>query len=260
MFPDISHLTETQILAFALVMLRMMAFVFAAPILSASQIPITVRVMLSVLLAVVMYPFAQLPDVTLSIENENIMLLAARELLIGIFLGFLMRMLFFAVTMAGEIISLSMGLASAQLFNPNLGVQTNVVEQFKSAIAILLFFSFNGHHFFIQGMSKSFEMLKIGNIGFNTSSFSQLSVIVGHTIEMALKMSAPVMIAVFVTNLSMGIVGRAVPQINVLMTALTVTVTVGMLVMIISMPLFVNDVTQLMHTMAQQMMTAIRTL
>jgi flagellar biosynthetic protein FliR len=260
LFPDFGQATEIQILTFALVMLRMVAFVFSAPLLSSANIPIPVKVLLSVLLAVTLVPSANLNAANLAIGSENIILLALREIFIGLFLGFLMRMFFFTINVAGELISISMGLSSAQIFNPALGSQSNVIEQLKSILATLLFFGFNGHHFFLLGMSQSLELLPIGNAGFNVAAFASASVAAQTALVMGLKMSAPVMVAVFLANLSMGVLGRAVPQINVLVTSLTVTISVGFVVMILAMPLFINDVNQLMHTMVNQMVTAMRSM
>ncbi len=260
MFPDFGQSTEIQILTFALVMLRMAAFVFSAPLLSSTNVPIPLKVMFAVLLSVVLVPAANVITTNLVVASENIILLALREVFIGLFLGFLMRMFFFTINIAGELISISMGLASAQVFNPALGTQTNVMEQIKSIVATLLFLGFNGHHFFLMGMAQSLDLLPIGIAGFNPNAFASASVAAETAFVLGLKMAAPVVVAVFIANLSMGVLGRAVPQINVLVTSLTVTISVGVVVMILAMPLFARDVTDLMHTMANQMVTAMRSL
>ncbi len=241
---------EGQIIAVALIFMRMLAFVIAAPILGVQTVPTSLKILLSLILALVLLPIVKYQHVELIKINEEIILMAMREIAIGLILGFLMKSFFFAISVMGEIISLSMGLSSAQIFNPALGIQSNIIEQFETVIATVLFLSMNGHYLFLSGMADSLNVLPVASLSFRYESFVHMAGLAQEIMLIGIKMAAPVMLAVFLTNVSMGVLGRAVPQINILVTSLSVTVMLGMFILFITMPLTVNEMQGLVNEMS----------
>lgn len=252
MFPGLYQFPEGQIVAFALIFLRIMAFVVAWPIFGTQSVPVAIKVLLALVLSMILMPVVGFQNVDLIKIDDHLIFLAAREICIGLSLGFLMRLFFFAISVAGEIISVSMGLASAQLYNPAMGSQSNVVEQFQMMLATLFFLGMNGHHIFIGGLAESFQLVPVASTALKTVGFSGIAPMVQDVFLMGLKMSSPVLVAVFLTNVAMGIVGRAVPQINVLVTGMPVTIMVSFAIMIITVPLFVNEMDSLVVIMADR--------
>lgn len=251
---------EGQIVGFGLVLLRMMAFIFAMPLFGAGSVPAPVKVLFSIALTVIIAPLAVTKAASSMAVSEDVILWAARELTIGIFLGFLMRMYFFAVSVAGEMIGISSGLATAQIFNPSLGATSNVIEQLQIMMATLLFLALNGHHFFIEGVMKSFETLPIGIFSLNLDGFQSAGAMLRDVTIFGLKIAAPIMVSIFLTHLAMGILGKAVPQINVLVTSLQVTIIVTFIVMIVAIPANTTTMTEMMSSMAGDFMRALKTL
>lgn len=253
MFPGLSQFPEGQIIAFALVFLRVIAMLISWPVFGTPTVPIHVKVLLAVIFSVLLFPTLHFDNADLIQIGDEIIFLAIRELAVGLTLGFLMRMFFFAITIAGEIISVSIGLASAQLYNPVMGSQSNVVEQFEMMLATLFFLSVNGHHVFIDGLAQSFEMVPVAAVGLKTQAYGGIAEIVKDVFVMGIKISAPVMVAVFLANIAMGVIGRAVPQINVLVTSMQVTTLLGLAVMIVTIPLFVGEMNGLVEVMASRL-------
>lgn len=251
---------EGQIIAFALVFLRLMAFVVAWPVFGSATVPVPSKVLLALVFAMVVFPTISFQNIDLIAINDQIIFMAIRELLVGLFLGFLMRMFFFAVSVAGEIISVTMGLASAQLYNPAMGSQSNVVEQFEVLLATLFFLAFNGHHLFIAGIAQSFTMVPVAAVGIKTAGFLEIAQIGQQILLLGLKISAPVLVSIFITNVAMGILGKAVPQINVLVTSMPVTIMLGFAVLMISTPLFVHEMSTLIDLMTDNFFKAMRVL
>jgi flagellar biosynthetic protein FliR len=258
--PNLYQFPEGQIVAFVLVLLRIIAFLIAWPIFGTSLVAAPVKILLALTIALTMFPVVHFDNVQYLKFSEEIIFLSVRETCIGLALGFMMRMFFFAVAIAGEIISISMGLASAQLFNPSMGTQTNVIEQFQNILATIFFLAINGHHLFIAGLGKSFELLPVSAIGLNYKAFTSFAIASQEVILMGLKMSAPVLVAIFLANLSMGILGKAVPQINVLVTSFSVTIILGFAVMILMLPFSVHEMNNLMNQMAEHFFKMMRTL
>jgi flagellar biosynthesis protein FliR len=251
LFSGLTQLPEGQIIAFALVLLRIVAFVIAWPIFGTNSVPVTVKVLLAVILSMLVFPTLTNFQNAAQIKfGDEIIFMSIRELGVGLMLGFLMRLFFFAISIAGEIISVSIGLGSAQLFNPAMGSSGSAVEQFEIMLASLFFLVMNGHHVFLAGLGQSFTFVPISDVGINTASFGGMAQIITDVFLMGLKISAPVLVAIFLTNVSMGILGRAVPQVNVLVTSLPVTLMLGFAVLLITTPLFVGEMSGMITSMA----------
>lgn len=237
---------ETELLAFALVLLRVSAFVVSWPVFSVYSVPQPLKVLFALTLSVVIFPVISREGLTGQTLSTEIGLLVLKEVCIGLSLGFITRMFFFAVSIGGNLIATSTGLANAQIFNPTIGATASTVEQFYAAIATLLFLAINGHHYFLMGLVQSFTELPLAISGTEIASSSvgvnfgvigrDSGLILQQVTEAGIKISAPVMVAIFFTNVAMGILGRAVPQINVLITSMSVNFLAGLLVMIVAIP------------------------
>lgn len=260
MNPLMNLFPEGQIIAYALIFLRIIAFVVAMPVIGTNSVPVVVKILFSLVLAILLGPVLKFQNAEMIQIGDQIVLLAIRELFIGLFLGYLMRLFFFCISIAGEIIGISSGVTSAQLFNPAMGTQGNVMEQFYLIIATLFFFGLNGHHIFLQGLAKSFEILPIAKASINTNAFGSISQSFQLILAMGVRLGAPVMISILLTNLAMGVVGRAVPQMNVLVTSLQVTFLITIFVLLITVPFFLDEMGVVLNQMATQFMNAMQVL
>lgn len=258
--PNLYLLSETEILAFALVFIRVSAFIVLWPVFGGHAVPNHIKVLLSLMISVCLFPLISLKGLGTSALGNEIIFMAFREVSIGVIIGFLTRLLFFVVSIAGTFMSFAMGLSQAQIFNPGLGSMGNVIEQYQTTIATIIFLSINGHHLFLTGMFESFSIVPISVQGISFAHFQSVAAFGQEIIFMGLKISAPMTIAIFLTNIAMGIVGRAVPQINVLITSIPVTITLGLLVMFLSLPLFMTDIAGLVGLLTEHVFEVMRAL
>jgi len=259
MFPNLAT-SETQLLIFALVLVRISAFIVTWPIFSVYSVPNQAKVLFAVLLAMLMVPSVTSVPLQEDELANSLILLTAQEATIGACLGFITRMFFFAFSIGGNLIATYMGLSSAQLYNPTLGIQSSTVEQFYLAIATLIFLALNGHHVLIDGLAQSFQIVPLAASSINITAFQQITDLVQQILVIGLQISAPMMMAIFLLNVLMGILGRAVPQINVLITSLPVNIFAGFLVMFISMPVLIPETESLMNNMAENLFRFLRAL
>lgn len=257
---NIYQFPEGQIIAFALVFLRASGFVFSWPVFGNNNVPTPMKVLLALVLSLTLVSVIPIANINQIKVSEDILLFAFREVVVGVLLGFILRMFFFSISIMGEIVSVSMGLGSAQLFNPILGTQSHVIEQFQMMLATLLFLTIQGHHFMIMGLSQSFEILPIGIVGLKTTGFANLAGITKDVIEMGLRLAGPIMVSIFVANIAMGILGRTVPQINVMVTSLPVQILMGVFILILTMPLFFSEMNHFLDTMAVQFVDLLKVL
>ncbi len=260
MFPGLHTFPEGQIIAFALVFLRASAFVMAWPVFGNTQVPVPVKVLFALILAVVLFPTLHFQNAKDLMIGEQVLFFALREIIIGLFLGYLMRFFFFAVSIAGELIGLSTGLSSAQMYNPISGASTNVMEQFQLLLATLILLALNGHHLFLQGLAQSYELVPISNVGFKAGAMTEVLRFGSEIFTMGIKMASPVIVSVFLANLALGILGRSVPQINIFVTSLQITIVLGLIVLFVGLPLFVEDMNSLLSLMGERVFGVLKVL
>jgi len=253
-------MSEAQVIMFGLILLRMIAFVVSSVVFGSSNISAPIKILLAMVFSMIVFPSVKLSPVDAAQMSEDLILLSAREVAVGLSIGFLSRLFFFAVGMMGELISVSIGLGQAQIFNPMLGQNSNTVEQFYNTIATLIFFSLNGHHLLVQAIAQSYELVPLAQLKFAFGPFAEMATFVQEMMVMAIKMCAPVIGAILITNIAMGILGRAIPQINVLVTSMPVTLMLGFALMIICIPLLVVEMHGILNLTHTKMMLVMKAL
>ncbi|MDA8172561.1 MAG: flagellar biosynthetic protein FliR [Nitrospiraceae bacterium] len=219
---------------FLLVLLRTSVAVAFLPFFSSSVFPKMFRIGFVVALAVVLTPVVNFAIPARS-EIAGVIL---RETVLGAALGFAGRLVFFGIDMAAELISLSMGLSTATLLNPEIG-QTTELTTFYTMFSMLVFLAVDAHHSIIYIFVKSFEWLPPG--GANIARLTPaLTAMAGKMFVLALRLSAPVVIAMFAINILLGFIYKAAPQMNVFFIGYPVYIFVGFMLLFIGLPAFVG--------------------
>lgn len=253
--------TELQLLSFCFVLLRISCFVLAWPIFGSPLIANPIKVLFAMALAMFVFPTLGSPIELAAIPSSSLFLtIVMKEVIVGLVLGFSARLFFFAVSMGGTFISMNMGLNASQVFNPSLGIETQSLEQFLTIVATLFYFSIQGHHILILNMVQSFEVLPIVATNLSFVDFRHWGEVLQQTIIIGIKISAPVVVAVFFLNVAMAILGRAVPQINVLITSIPVNILGGFLVLLISMPLMIWSFREFIGISAEHIFKLLRSM
>jgi flagellar biosynthetic protein FliR len=215
---------------------RVGALLVAAPLFGARTVPVRVRVLLALLTS-----FAILPRVAVPTEVEVMSgagaLLFAREIVIGLTLGFLVQMLFGAVAMAGEIVAMAMGLSFASVVDPDRGVSVPVIGQYFVVISTLLFLAQNGHLALLALLVESFSLLPPGVDALGSAGFWELSAWASRMFEAAIVVALPAATALLVASVSMGLIARSAPQLNIFAVGFPVTLILGVVTLLFSLPL-----------------------
>ncbi len=242
---NFSQLNEIQILMFALILLRMTGFVISSAVLSSQNISSILKISLSVVLTLIVFKSVATNQALIRLhENEgSLLLLAGREIIVGIALGFVTRLFFFSISMAGEMVSLSLGLSQAQIFNPMMGAVGNVVEQFYMVIATLLYLVLDGHHILIDGLVKSFATVEVAKLSLEVGALSEIVLKAQGFFILGIKLAAPILISMLIVQVGIALLSRTVPQINVITTSTAVTSALGIVILFISLPLMVMQIT-----------------
>ncbi len=238
---EVYKFSESEILFFSMVLIRMSAFVVSWPVFGVENIPQHVKALFALILTMVIFPTIPMTQMQASAVQSSMILLVMREAFIGVSMGFLARFFFFAFRIAGEMISQAMGLSSASMFNPALGGQTTTVEQFYVTLASMFYLAVNGHHYLIKGLVESYHFLPPAVLELNTSQFTGLGHMLQEIAELGLRFSAPVVISILVINLVLGVIGKTVPQLNVLVTSFPINILIGFILMIVTLPMLMDQ-------------------
>lgn len=216
-------------------LLRIGAMLMAAPIFNIRQIPVRFRMLLAVLITLLVQPV--LPAVpVVSVFSTDALLIAVQQLLVGAALGFLMQMAFQALIFGGQVMAYSMGLGFANMMDPANGVQVPVVAQFWLILAMLAFVMMNGHLVLISAIVDTFSVIPVATDGLSRSGAWELLSWASRMFAAGVLMAMPVIVALLLINIGMGVVSRAAPQLNIFAIGFPITLMMGFLLIWVTLP------------------------
>lgn len=238
---------------FVLILLRASGLFVLAPILGHISVPTLAKIGLVILFSIMMT--AVLPDVSLAPASSlwELAGLALREILIGVTIGFVFTLLFMAVYGAGSLVGYQVGFAMAMVLDPTTQTQQSVMSQLWFAVAMLIFLAINGHHLMISAFADSYTVMPPGQIVMDTSAGELLMKYSAYVFVLALKLAAPLMVTLFLTDVALGVVAKMMPTMNVFIVGFPLKIGVGILVMAMSLPIFAYVLEQAAHYFDRQL-------
>lgn len=233
---DITHYMLANYSTFLFVLARTGAILMTAPIFGAFNIPMQVKLGLVLLLSLLLTPLA--PAVAAPQALTGIIVSLAGEIMIGAAIGLAIKFVFTGIEFAGQVASFQMGIGMASAYDPINSAQVTVLGKLLSILTLLIFLTVNGHLMVIMALKKSFDV--IPPYGFTLSGTLMDGIIVfsKEIFILGLKFAAPVVAILIFVNLAMGIMARTVPQLNMFAIGFAVTISVGFVMILISLPVF----------------------
>jgi flagellar biosynthetic protein FliR len=229
--------TFAQFPAFLLILVRVAAIVTTMPLLGERMVPAQVRAALILLLSLLLFPLvaggfaARIPANALAWIPALVL-----EFLLGAAIGYTVRLITAAFEFAGEVAGYVLGLSLAQAVDPQTHLQVPIVGQFLTVLSFLVFLSINAHHVLIGTLVSSFQWVPHLSLTV-TAGFADLVVdLTFQVFRLGLQIAAPVVAAILLVNVGMGIMARAVPQMHVMIVAMPLTIAIGFLVIGLSLP------------------------
>jgi len=234
------QLTEAQILAWLSPLLwpffRALALLGSLPVFSQRAVPMRVKVGLALLIALAAQP--SLPAMpVVALDTPLAMLLLVQQMLVGLTLGFAVRLVFAAVELGGELIGLQMGLNFAGFFDPATASQGTASGRFFGTLVAFLFVLSNGHLAIIGALVRSFEVFAVGDEPFAFLRQVQPQLWGREVFTLGLWIALPLVGMLLFVNLVLGVISRVAPQISVFSVGFPITVTVGLIGMLLTLPL-----------------------
>ncbi|HTI70546.1 MAG TPA: flagellar biosynthetic protein FliR [Candidatus Limnocylindria bacterium] len=236
-----------------LVFVRVGAMLAVVPLFSVDHFPRQIRLATGAIVAFLMVPV--LPPVSLSnISLWSLVGVTAQEVTAGLVLGFVCRIAFFAVEMAGSIIANDIGLNMASTLNPmvNSPMAPTSTALYWMGVAIML--SLDLHHVFIAGFQRSYDFLPMGGSHMSEALLHRFVSSTGGIFVSGLQMAAPIMAVTFVITLVFSLLGRAVPQMNVFAESMPVKLVGGMIVFGLTCSLMGEHIINLFHRIPEEML------
>ncbi len=226
---------NTWIAALLWPLTRILGLLAAAPLFGNSSIPVPAKIALGVVLASIMAPaIPALPAIDpMSMAG---LLILIQEMLIGLAMGFAMRIVFAAIEMAGEISSLTMGLGFASFFDPLTKGRSSAISQFLALVATMAFLAVNAHLVLLSALHESFTTMPISATPMSASAPYELVRWGGHIFSAGLQLSLPIVAALLITQVALGILTRAAPQLNIFGIGFPISLGVGFLVLSLVLP------------------------
>ncbi|OGG99773.1 MAG: flagellar biosynthetic protein FliR [Candidatus Lambdaproteobacteria bacterium RIFOXYD1_FULL_56_27] len=233
---SVLQFSPDQYFNFILVVLRIGGLFVTAPILSSANVPRRLRLFMVLMVSWML--FAVLPNTPIA-QNWNAsyyLLMATRETMIGLLLGVVPRATFAAVDFAGTVIGFQMGLSLANVMDPQSQTQVSMISSFKGLLATLLFVIIDGHHTFFEVIALSYDKVAIGTFAFNPNILEFLLRLGGDMIILGVKLGSPFIVALLFANLILGFMARAMPQMNIFVVGMPLTILLGFLFLMTGMP------------------------
>lgn len=223
-----------QFVVFLFILARTGSIVALAPVLGSRNVPAQVKIALSLLVAALLVAALPVRAVPMTAGLDFLLRLGG-EALIGVALGYSALLLFDAVQVAGELVGLQMGFGIVNVIDPLTSTQISLIGQFKFLLAVLLFLAIGGHRIVVETIGESFRMIPPGMLSFDTALGEHFSLQFGAMLVLAVKLSAPVLVALLLASFAEGIIARTVPQINIFIVGFGVRIAFGLFMLMLSL-------------------------
>jgi flagellar biosynthetic protein FliR len=228
-----------QIIVWVLVFVRTGAFFMGIPLFAGKMLPTKAKISFGLLLSLMINPLVP-AELSLATNFAGAILLALNEVCIGLLLAMSVRMIFFAVELAGYLISYEIGLMASNSVNPLLGSSDATITTLLFYFSMLVFFVAGIHYDVLKAFIMSFEILPIGSFLLSINPMSQFVGEVSRVFLIGTLMAAPFIALNFLVNVTFAVLGKAVPKMNVFMTSFSVRILGGMVLLVASLLLITS--------------------
>ena len=222
---------------FLLVLVRVSGMFFLSPIFGRRNVPNYFKAGFCFVLSIVTANSVSVPRLSYT-SLASYIIVMAKELLIGLILGFISYLLFSSIYFAGQLIDMRIGFGMVSVFDPITNIQIPITADFYVIIATVMMLVTDAHHLLIQAMVESYEILPIGGSVFDGAALSQIIKLFSEILTLGFKIAAPVTVSILITDISLGIISKSMPQLNVFMLGLPLKIILGLSVILITIGAF----------------------
>lgn len=245
---EVIDLYINQFIVFLLVFVRITSLFIISPIFGRQNMPSYLKIGLSLFTAFIIAPLLG----NVQIDYINIIdfsTIVFKELFVGILIGYVSFIVFSAMFVAGQMIDSQIGFGMINVLDPQSNIQVPLVGNFLYIFAILCFLLADGHHILFSALVKSYNIIPINSFFFTEDLIKNLIAIFAETFTTSLKIAFPIVAAALISEVSLGILSRTVPQMNVFIVGMPMKIALGLLTLLCIMPVFSNTLDYLFDSM-----------
>ncbi|MGB9673554.1 MAG: flagellar biosynthetic protein FliR [Anaerolineales bacterium] len=241
-----------QFQLFFLTFTRIMATIIHVPVLGGRSIPNPVKIGLGLILAIFLTPIQTIHTQLSSLDIVAFSISIGREIVIGTIAGYAAVLAFGALQISGSLMGLGSGFMAGQILNPAIEENGTSLDQLFVTTSFLIFFVLNGHHIFLLGLAKTFEVLPINS---DIPSLAQEPIfhLTSSMITTGVQMALPILGALLLSDLAMGLLARVAPQIQVFFLGIPLKIAFGLFALAIAIPALAPNVRALFNGIGDQM-------
>ena len=214
---------------------RILALFASAPVLSHQAIPLRAKVGIALAITLAVAPVVSSPPLAGLLEARGFVQLA-HNILIGLALGFAIRIVFVGVELAGQLVGLQIGLSFSGYFNPDSRDPENVVSNFMSLLVLLMFLALDGHLILLSALVDSFRVFPAEAVGYTPIEPLALVRAASDIFAIALTICLPILAVMLLVNVVLGVMARVAPQLNLFAVGFPLTVLAGLTALVLFLP------------------------
>lgn len=242
-----------QLALFFLVLARLSAFFVAGPLFSLGNIPGLVKIGLSFTMAVVIYPTMATGTELYPADGWQYIFALVREVMVGLALGYTATLVLNALIYAGSLIDMQIGFFMSLIFDPLAGATAGIVSRFLHLMGLAVLLAVDGHHMIISALSRSFSVVPVNTAQVSGDVAIFLIKVFAQVITLGVQIAAPLMAVMLVVDVTLGLLARTAPQINVFMLGFPIKIIFGMVTLGVMVPVLVRVIYSLCTVIERNM-------
>lgn len=251
--PDLLNFTADKIQLMLLLMMRIGGIMLTAPVFSHNSIPRRISIAITLGLTIIILPLFLDTALPPASGLVDLMLICAREILIGVLIGLIFAVLFLGIRLAGAIVGYQIGFAMVNVVDPNSSTQVSIIGEFWFLLGTLIFLALGGHHMILSSLIDSFRAMPLGD-AIPTGAVGEWFIkYTAFAFVLAVKIAAPVMLTIFLIEISMGVLARTMPQMNIFIVGFPLKIFTGLLMVGISLPAFNLVLNKIMSSLDREL-------
>jgi flagellar biosynthesis protein FliR len=254
---DVSVLSLAVVQKYLLIAIRVGTLFAIAPLLGSGQIPAMTKIIIGLVLALILYPVVHVAPQHLPCPLSVYVIYILQEFMVGLVIGFATMLFLNGIYLAGQIIDMQIGFSIVNVIDPLSNVQTPVIGQLYYIVAILIFLTINGHHLLILALAKSFTTVPVAGFHYSGHLVKQIIQYSADLWSIAFQIGAPVIAALFLATVALGIIARTVPQMNVFIVGFPLNIALGLLVVGLTFSYFLSFTRTFYTTMFRDIQTLV---
>ena len=224
---DVFNYDPAAVLSLILTIMRVSIVMFMLPIFSTNNIPIPVKAAVTLVFSLGVWPHLAVDGASMPAHPFDVGLMMLGEVVLGLVLGMIVNFLFMGIQAGGELLGFQMGFTMINFADPMTGNQTGATAFFLWMVSLLAFLSLDGHLYMIKGFAASFQLVPPGSLLLGDMVLWQVLHLAAQLFVLALKIAAPVMVALFMVEVALALVARISPQVHIMEFGFPIKIGVG---------------------------------